>query len=44
MTTEEHLRMIIGDLTIRVAQLAAQVDALKAKLGPVVADPAEATP
>lgn len=31
MTIEEHLRVLIGDLVFRVAQLAAEVDALKAK-------------
>ena len=30
MTVDEHLRMVIGDLVVRVAQLAAEVDALKA--------------
>jgi hypothetical protein len=34
MTLEEHLKLIIGDLTIRVAQLSAELDALKAKLPP----------
>ena len=32
MTVEEHLRMMIGDLVIRVAQQAAEIDALKAQL------------
>jgi hypothetical protein len=31
MTIEEHLRVLIGDLVLRVASLAAEVDALKAK-------------
>lgn len=31
MTVEEHLRIIIGDLVIRVAQLSAELDAVKAK-------------
>jgi len=30
MTVEEHLRIIIGDLVIKVAQLSADNDALKA--------------
>jgi len=30
MTIDEHLRMLIGDLVIRVAHLAAENDALKA--------------
>jgi len=30
VTVDEHLRMVIGDLVVRVAQLAAEVDALKA--------------
>lgn len=34
MTIEEHLRIIIGDLVVRVAQLSAQVDDLKAKIPP----------
>jgi uncharacterized small protein (DUF1192 family) len=32
MTVEEHLRIIIGDLVLRVAQLSAEIDALKADL------------
>jgi uncharacterized small protein (DUF1192 family) len=32
MTVEEHLRVIIGDLVLRVAQLSATVDDLKAQL------------
>lgn len=31
MTVEDHLRMLIGDLVLRVATLAAEVEALKAK-------------
>jgi hypothetical protein len=31
MTIEEHLRVLIGDLVLRVAQLAAEVDTVKAK-------------
>jgi hypothetical protein len=34
MTLEEHLARIIGDLVIRVAQLSAELDAVKAKLPP----------
>lgn len=36
MTELDHLRLMIGDLVMRVAQLAAEVDALKA---PPPADP-----
>lgn len=32
MTIEEHLRVMIGDLVLRVAALAAEVDTLKAQL------------
>lgn len=32
MNTEQHLRAIIGDLVIRVAQQAAEIDAIKAQL------------
>lgn len=32
MTVEEHLKLIIGDLTVRVAQLLAELDDVKAKL------------
>ncbi len=32
MTAEEHLRMIIGDMVVRIAQLSAEIDALKAQL------------
>jgi uncharacterized small protein (DUF1192 family) len=32
MTPEEHLRTIIGDLVMRVAQLSAELDTLKAQL------------
>jgi hypothetical protein len=43
MTIEEHLRVLIGDLVLRVAQLAAEVDALKAPAKPatVVEPPKE---
>lgn len=34
MTELEHLRMIVGDLVIRVAQLSAENDALKAQVKP----------
>jgi len=34
MTIEQHLRQIIGDLIVRVAQLSAENDALKAQLPP----------
>jgi hypothetical protein len=37
MTIEEHLRVMIGDLVLRVASLAAEVDALKAKAKPATA-------
>ena len=32
MTVEQHLKAIIGDLVIRVAQLQAELDALKEQL------------
>lgn len=32
MTADEHFRTLIFDLLVRVAQLAAEVDALKAQL------------
>lgn len=32
MTLAEHLRLLIGDLVMRVAELAAENDALKAQL------------
>lgn len=32
MTLEEHLRVLIGDLVLRVAQLASEVDVLKAQI------------
>jgi len=32
MTVEEHLRIIIGDLVIKVAQLSAELDQAKAEL------------
>jgi hypothetical protein len=32
MTTEEHLRTIIGDLVLRIAQLSAEVDTVKTQL------------
>jgi len=41
MTVEQHLRQIIGDLIVRVAQLSAENDALKAQLPPP-ADPEKA--
>jgi hypothetical protein len=31
MTIEDHLRMLIGDLVLRVATIAAELDVLKAK-------------
>ena len=34
MTQEDHLRLLIGDLIVRVAQQAAIIDELKAKLPP----------
>jgi hypothetical protein len=34
MTIEEHLRVMIGDLVIKVAALSAELDAVKAKLPP----------
>lgn len=37
MTEIEHLRMIIGDLVVKVAQLSAQVDALTAPPAPLAA-------
>lgn len=30
MTPEDHLKLLIGDLVARVAQLSAEIDALKA--------------
>ncbi len=32
MTIEEHLKVIIGDLVMRVAQLQAEADTLKAQI------------
>jgi len=32
VTIEEHLRVMIGDLVLRVAQQAAELDTLKAQL------------
>ena len=32
MTFEEHLKQIIGEMAMRIAQLQAQVEELKAKL------------
>jgi len=34
MTTEEHLRVIIGDLVLKIAILSAEVDTLKAARPP----------
>lgn len=39
MTIEQHLRILIGDLVFRVAQLAAENDALKAAVPPPPAPP-----
>lgn len=36
MTMEDHLRLLIGDLMFRVAQLAAENDTLKAYVPPDV--------
>lgn len=32
MTLEDHLRLLLGDMAFRIAQLAAEVDTLKAQL------------
>lgn len=39
MTLEEHLRILIGDLVLRVAQLASEVDVLKAQIADQKAPP-----
>jgi hypothetical protein len=48
MTAEEHLRTIVGDLVLRIAQLAAEVDTVKEKLASheleVPIDPSPITP
>jgi len=32
MTPEDHLRLMIGDLVVKVAQLSAELDTVKAQL------------
>lgn len=44
MTPDDHLRLLIGDLVLRVAQLAAENDALKAQLTPAPEPPKPETP
>jgi len=45
MTTEEHMKMIIGDLMITIAQQRAQIDALKEQVPhPPPAEPPPSVP
>lgn len=46
MTAEQHVRMIVGDLVLKVAAQAAEIDALRDQLAaiPVPAPPPPAVP